>query len=333
MSRLYTPAETLRRLRNRMGHICADDAEIRRVFHELFLDKEFNFAYQPYIFQYDRINRATKHIDENWFSDPDGNPLIERLHCPAPPTDRVYTFKRGRCNMDNESMFYGASENGVPIFEIQAKKGYFVVVSSWAHKLATLTPDNRPSRTIDVNVIALGVGELIQSMDKDEDLYHLLTSNEPYFSPSTPQEVRDVDDYIGKVFAEKGSDEVYQFTSTLSNILFNEFRHNSGTPIDGLIYPSVESKKTGHNIVLNAEFARCTFRLWGAAMYYVEDHDEHQSLFGLLPVKSIMYDRTARKYKWVRVDPADAHKRFWLSPDTEKVPFDQVNPLRHTPLI
>lgn len=322
MSRLYTPAETLRRLRNRIGHPCTDDYEIRRVFYELFSDPKLKFAYTPYIFQHPLLHRATKHINENWFSDSDGSPLIDRMHCPAPPSDRDYTFPRSRCNLDNESMFYGASEMGVPIFEVQAKKGHYVVISSWAHKLATLTANNRPSQPIEVETIILGAEHIRRSLDvnsdEEKDLYDLLINHEPYFSPSTDQEVRDVDAYIGQVFAEKGSNEVYRFTSTLSNILFNDFRVNKVAPINGLIYPSVESQVSGHNIVLNADFAHNSFKLWGADMYYVQEHDVHQSLFGLRKIKSIKYD-PAGKHEWVGVSPADAKKLYWLSPATKRV--------------
>lgn len=317
MSKLNNPAETLRQLRSRIGHM--EDPEIRQEFLKVLGDTKLGYNYKPFISENPLIYRATKLKDERGFSDDDGNPFIDRLHCPAPPADRKYKFGRGRCNMENESMFYGASENGVPIFEVQAEKGDYVVVSSWANKKATPISNNRPSLPINVFGIALGVGQIIKS-DIDADLKNHLRSTEPYFDPSNPQIVKDVDGFIGQVFVEKGSEEVYKFTGNLSNIIFNNFRHNTGKPIDAFIYPSVESKASGHNIVFNAEFARSTFMLWEANMYFVDEHHKQESKFGLLHVKSLVLDWNTGIYKWI--DATNPNKKLWLSPSTPKVPYE-----------
>lgn len=281
--------------------------EVRNIF------RDAGYKRMPYRFRFKSLFRAAAKDDEAWFNSISGKPDVERLHCPPVGRGGV-----GRCNWPGEPVFYCSTENGVPVFEVRAGFKQIVVISNWQDK----SRSDFIKRDIEVYGLAIGVQKIVDTLPVDDNIRKLLLEHDDFFRESTPKAVKEIDTYIGDLFT-KSSGEVpnlYWLTSAITRVMFGHLSNpETGAKCDGFIYPSVESKFSGQNIVLKEEFARRQLRLNGAAMYKVIEYKADQSSYKLKPMKELI--DTNGSTIWKKMDAKFDGEIFPLSPETQCVPF------------
>lgn len=287
-----------------------DYIEIERRVKKVF--REVGYRRFPYSFNLYGLYRAAAKDNASWFNDSAGRPLIDRLYCPPAAMAPL-----GRCNWPGDPMFYCSTENGVPVFEVRAKLNQTVVMSTWVDKNDM---GGKMKIPIAITGLVIGVEKIVSTLPDGHWLKNLLLKNDDIYKPSTPQAIREVDAYVGELFTES-ADEVknlYWFTSAIArSLLYGLGGPSNGSRLNGLVYPSVESKFSGQNIALKESFTHDQLKLIGAVMYKVVEHDPERSYYSLKPLAGIGNDRVDRSPIWRNIHSKHDDARFTLSPETQ----------------
>ncbi len=314
----------LEQIRQSLDHPDANQELIIQQISQVFAKS--GYTRRPYVFRFPAVFRAASKADEFWFNQSDDRtPNVNKLHCP--PDDKATL---GRCNWAGDPVFYCSSDNGVTIFEVRAAPKETVVVSTWVdgrnsdENIDRLLATNETPYPITVHGIAIGVRKLVESM-QDGDPEKQLLLNDDIFNPTTSEAVKEIDEYVGELFTKSTVEvnNLYLFTSAIARIMLNNMKGvQTETKLDVLIYPSVASQFSGHNIAFNKDFARQRLKLLGAAMFRVVDYNEDRLNYELEPLKSLMTDPATFNPIWKNIHPKNASQHWMLSPDIEAVAPD-----------
>lgn len=322
MSLDSSPIKQLDHIRKLLVHPAMDYVEIERRVKKVFRD--VGYRRFPYGFNLHGLYRAAAKDDASWFNNLAGHPLIERLYCPP-----AAIAPMGRCNWAGDPMFYCSTENGVPVFEVRAKPNQTVVMSTWVDKNDTGGEMKIPAT---ITGLVIGVEKIVSTLPDGHWLKTLLLENDDIYKPSTPSAIREVDAYVGELFTES-ADEVknlYWFTSAIArSLLYGLGGSHNGSRLDGLVYPSVESKFSGQNIALKESFAYDHLKLIGAVMYKVVEYDPDRSYYSLKTLAGIGNDKVDHSPIWRNIHPKHADERFYLSPETQTTPYNKDSHLSY----
>ncbi|OJW72955.1 hypothetical protein [Spirosoma sp. 48-14] len=315
MSNLPAHIKELEHIRALLNHPAVDHLDIERRVNKVF--RQIGYGRRPFTFNFEGLYRAASKDQATWFNDPSGRPLPERLYCPP---SRLAPL--GRCNKAGQSVFYCSTENGVPVFEVRAKLNQTVVISIWVNRMNASGEMEIP---ISINGLVVGVEKIVSTLPDGAWLKNFLLENDDIYKSSTPSAVREVDAYIGELFTESTENvkNLYWFTSAIANVLLYKLRDpEGGSTLDGLIYPSVESKFSGQNIVLKEEFAATHLKILGAPMYKVMEYDADQSRYSLRILGGLGNDKSDGSPIWKKTHPKYGDARYTLSPETQTLPYD-----------
>lgn len=337
MSNSPHPITQLERITDQLSDPAVTHLDIYQQARTILND--VHYSRHPYVFKFDRVNRAASKEKESWFNFSGGRPDVDRLKHPPKGVAGI-----GRCNWPGESMFYCSTENGVPVFEVRAQFKDTLVISSWElnDNVQSLRSFNdgrvimsapRVKMPIEIYGLAIGVQRIVDAAAPNSFERNLLLKDD-LFKASTPKIFKEIDTFIGDLFVKTTNElpNLYMFTSAISRaILHDMYNARSRNNIDGLLYPSVESRFTGNNIVLKPEFVDSKLRLCGAAMYKVYTYNEKRSSYSLKPTKGLGRHPENHSAVWLNIDPKHDDERFILSHQTPTVPFSEDNLLTFEP--
>lgn len=303
MYNVLTPVQRLERIRKLLDHPAIDCSDVARKFRGLL--KDIGYRKHPYIIRIPALIRATCSFEELWFDN------ASKLS--YPPKEVLIKRKNfGRCNWPNEAVFYCSNETGVPVFEVRPKVNQYIVLSHWESKL---------SDKIELYGVALGVEAIMSSLNENDTFLSTLQQDD-VFKDTVPQEIKDVDRYVAKIFVEDASadEKIYQFTSAVANTHFEYLIFEStGMKINELLYPSVATQLNGYNVALTKNFVDANLHPKEARMYQVIDYNEELLEYKLKPIKRVTGAYPTGELVWEYVQK-DISERIWvLSPQSPSI--------------
>ncbi|MBO0952664.1 hypothetical protein [Fibrella forsythiae] len=301
MSSIISDLSDLKRLHSRVMSYPIDREKIFKKIREFLVAIKYNKG--AFYYRVPMLFRAVSNEREEWFDN------ISKLGI-APKCKA----QMSRCNWRGEPMFYGSSDNGVPIFEIRAKEGDFVVLSSFVNND---NPYNTNEIPIVFNGVVLGVKKILENLkESDVDFKNLLYQDDT-FKENTPKVIKELDDYMGELFTEVVSNNnknLYLITSSICRNFMAYLKNDR--VVEGFIYPSVESNRTGFNVALGEAYTKNHLKLYSASMYKVTSYDVETKAYTLQPVKSLCSDEEGGRAKWKRIAARHEGENWVLSPNT-----------------
>ncbi|RAJ94242.1 hypothetical protein LX87_04127 [Larkinella arboricola] len=275
---------------------------------KLLLD-EAGFKQKKLVLSFRSIHRAVVHKDESWFD------KIDKFGIPP-----AYIAGINRCNSPNRPIFYGSNDNTIPIFEVRAneKINQFVAVSRWCSKRNAPLDDTIP---IEFNGFVLGNEQISRHLDQSKPAHKFLNQCNK-FNESLPYNIKDLDRLIGELFVSSQSviNNIYWLTSAIVKVLF-------GYDCQGIIYPSVENKLQGYNIVFSESFFKRYLRLYGATIYQIKSFDPERLEYTLSAKKSLYGSNSAGKLVWKNIHSRHNDELFIFSPHTQVLNIHDIEPL------
>lgn len=299
------PLTQLERIYDLLEHPAIDHHSIYYKVRAAFRDA--NYQWPKPVFQFSGFYRASglKPTESH-------EPELDRLSYPKP----VYAGL-GRCNWAGEPMFYCSNENGVPVYEIRAKKGTVFAMSKWVSQAAD--PQN-----VVMSPSIIGIDRIIATLGDDSNLEDFLK----HYIDVMPAEIQEIDAFLGDLFARPHGSvpNLYWFTSAVARVVLGDLKNNSTKEgLDGLMYPSIQSQFTGFNLAIKPAFVDRNLRLEGSAIRQVFEHDESTYSYSIGALRGLRGIDSSGKAIWVNVHPDDAHKRWELAPHSPVV-YSKVPP-------
>ena len=298
--------QKLDRIRDVLTHPAIDHAEIVRRVRSVFRDAKYQK--RPIIYRTEAVIRASKRDDEAWFDH------VNKFS--YPPNALLNNY--GRCNCPGEPIFYCSSENAVPIFEIRPSVNDFVAVSHWGTGLV--------AKNLEFYILPVGTKAIIDHLPEDDQLRNVLLQ-EDIFREDTPQDIKDIDEYIGRLFFEDANNykNLYWFTYAITNAVLGLTFTKSGKKIDGqkldgIMYPSVASKLSGFNLALTKEYVDKNLKLVAAGMWKVVSIDNIKFEYKLEPLKNL--NRPNAKGDNLTWNKTKLKTLLEFSPETQAQTFD-----------
>lgn len=161
------------------------------------------------------------------------------------PPKKEFVTKYGRCNLREQSIFYGAPIIMTALAEMKPKKGDLITKSIWklkekhSLKMCPIFHVQPTNGTLNLNSFQLQVA-FNQLVDKN-------------FKGATKEAVVNLSNFIAHHFSKivnRDNDRDYLFSAYFANKLLYEL---DGGTIDGILYPSVQEHLSFENIALKPE--------------------------------------------------------------------------------
>jgi len=145
---------------------------------------------------------------------------------------------RGRANDVGESLFYAATKENVPLFELNAKEGNYIALSQW-----------KTTEKFKINHIGFSeeCSKYLKSNRDLDTIYDFVISTKKYGDINSR-----VYDYLAFKFSKMvkpGEENYYKLTIAISRKLFKD------DMFSGLFYPNIAMAGNADNIVLKTNFA------------------------------------------------------------------------------
>lgn len=296
----YTPLEKLDQIRDLIEKSQINKDEILNLIIQLFNDIGYMKSPSPY--QVNQVYRAVIYKNE---SDIDSMSKFDIV-----PLERA---KLNRCNWPGEQAFYCSNDNAVPVFETRAKDyiGQYLTNTTWVFNRNQLRENIIPIR---FDGVAIGAKRIVETLSEDDEFRKLLLKDD-VFKVYTPKIIRDFDAAIGELFIEPSSDSLYWLTSAIAKV-FIEYMY-----FPGLIYPSVESNRTGVNTVFRKEYYDLYFRNQGVAVYKITDYNEKTKEYRLTPIKTLCRFDEQNRPMWQKNHSKHAGEDWVFSTETPITPW------------
>jgi hypothetical protein len=157
-----------------------------------------------------------------------------------PPPEKV--TKYGRCNLPNQSVFYGSTMSMTAMREIKPRVGDLITKTIWKLKepkqlkfcpIFHAQPTNGTFNP--------------HSYELEQDFEKILNRDFPKAMHEPVTNLSKFNAYHFSKYVHHKSNKDYLFSAYFSNKIMNELE--SGT-IDGIVYPSVQSRLSFENVVL-----------------------------------------------------------------------------------
>lgn len=157
-----------------------------------------------------------------------------------PPKEKVNRY--GRCNLKQDSVFYGSPMIMTAFSEMRPKVGDLITKSIWKLK------EEHTFKICPIFHIQPRNGTLnINSFNLENDFYKIVNKN---FEGNEKEAVINLSNFIAYHFSkhvDPENDKDYLFSAYFANKLLNEL--DNGT-IEGILYPSVKEHLSFENVVL-----------------------------------------------------------------------------------
>lgn len=165
------------------------------------------------------------------------------------PLDEKNPIPLGRCNIENESVFYCSTDMATAILEVKPQKGEFISVASF--ELKNILPFNG-SR---MNFIGRSYLSKIPTLSNLMKLVEL---------PS--DECNLTDDFLDRLFHKNITEDnkyLYKLSAAVTKCMMKYVNDETlgKIPMNGLIYPSIERDKKNFNIMYKPEHVRLHYSL------------------------------------------------------------------------
>lgn len=238
-------------------------------------------------FELQGLYRARQHNHLEGNSDIDGNKFFD-LETEFWNTPQKYC-KLGRCNADNESIFYCTNEFEVAIQEIRPTLEY-ISVSHFRPKPTFLQKTCKTAIPIGVRYLSELNGLKKQSFKIDENFV-------------------EIDDFLDKIFhlnVLPGNEHMYKLSTAITRNFMSPIRTRwFDVPMQGIVYPSMARDKKGFNIAFRPNHVVYNYYLCGVqTLKVIENTNDHitlQLIRNGIPLA-------------VRNSPEIVHDMFWYEP-------------------
>jgi hypothetical protein len=242
-----------------------------------------------------------------------------------PKGDATDYIGLGRCNKAKNAVFYCASENGVPIFEVRPQVGDYVSLAQFRHKTQAQFMFYAPLvgiKQIRENLIKHNISNAWQKTLEEDWVYKTKHSH-----------LIKIDDMVSGWFlksVDQNNKHYYRLTTIIYNILTEKIRYGGTTLMDGLIYPSVASDTNGFNIALKTEFVDKNLDFHNAIIYHYEQLNVEGHMELRMKKEAWQYEITEEdKLNWHVINLKGISDLFILGTDLTPGEYPQFDPDEH----
>ncbi|MCI4443782.1 MAG: RES domain-containing protein [Lentimicrobium sp.] len=271
-----------------------DIATLKEEISQIMLDKRYTTDIFT-SFTFNGLYRARKHnnvkgnlVDGTLFE------FSNEKEFWNPPIENA---KMGRCNNENETMFYCSSDFITAILEIKPVIGDFITVTNFKN----LYTQNKPEFRIN----PVGKAYLIKIPELEL----------PFENYTLDQSQYEIEDFLDKLFHQNvGDNELYKYklSIAIAHIFLTNGTNKERAIIetDGLIYPSIIRNQKSYCFVLKSYIAHCYFAIFSI-----------QTLEVLELGKDFIKLKLLRNGypEFEKIYPKDLFNVYWMKPPNESV--------------
>lgn len=168
-----------------------------------------------------------------------------------PPANCV--TKYGRCNLKNQSVFYGSTLMMTAMSEIQPRVGDLITKSIWRLK------EKKTLKLCPIFHVQPTNGTVNpDSINLEQTFFRIVESK---FPDGQREAVINLSKFIAHHFSKfvsQGNDKDYLISAYFSDKIMNEFEDGS---IDGIVYPSVKSHLSFDNIAIKPDVFDANYQI------------------------------------------------------------------------
>jgi RES domain len=271
-----------------------DIATLKEDISQIMLDKKYTTDIFT-TFTFNDFYRARKHnnvkgdfVDETLFE------FSNEKEFWNPPIEKA---KMGRCNNENESLFYCSSDFITALLEIKPVIGDFITVT----KFKNLYTKNKPEFRIN----PIGKTYLLKLPELELPFENYILDQSQY----------EIEDFLDKLFHQNvGDNESYKYklSIAIAHIFLTNGTNKERAIIetDGLIYPSIIRNQKSYCFVLKSYIAHCYFTIFCIQTLEVLDLGKDYIKLKLLRNGYPEFEK---------IYPKDLFNVYWMKPPNESI--------------